>query len=173
MSPERPARFTLVHESPVGPITLVATGEALEAALFDGASPPDARPGPTPLLDAARAQLDAYFAGTRRRFDLPLAAAGSPFQREVWAALCRIPWGETRSYGDVARELGKPDAVRAVGAANGRNPIAIIVPCHRVIGAGGALTGYAGGLERKRWLLSHEQGQVELALGPARARSAT
>lgn len=101
-------------------------------------------------------QLRAYFAGERATFDLPLSARGSEWQLAVWAALQEIPPGETRSYGAIAVRLGRPGAARAVGAANGQNPIAVIVPCHRVVGADGALTGYGGGIERKRWLLSHE-----------------
>lgn len=103
-----------------------------------------------------RAQLDAYFAGTLRAFDLPLAMVGTPFQRRVWAALMEIPHGTTISYGELAKRIGDPNASRAVGLANGRNPVSIIVPCHRVIGANGSLTGYGGGLDNKRWLLRHE-----------------
>jgi methylated-DNA-[protein]-cysteine S-methyltransferase len=109
------------------------------------------------LLQQAAAQLAAYFAGVRKSFDLPLAASGTAFQQQVWQQLCRIPYGQTQSYGELALRLGNKNAMRAVGAANGRNPIAIIVPCHRVIGADGKLTGYAGGLDRKVWLLQHEQ----------------
>lgn len=107
-------------------------------------------------LADVRAQLDEYFAGERREFDVRLAAAGSPWQKRVWAALVAIPYGETASYGQIARELGAPDAARAVGLANGQNPISIIVPCHRVIGADGSLTGYGGGLPAKQFLLSLE-----------------
>lgn len=109
-----------------------------------------------PLLRKAAAQLDAWFAGRRQTFDLPLAAAGTGFQRSVWSALQSIPFGETRSYSQLAIDLGRPQACRAVGAANGRNPIPIVVPCHRVVGQDGSLTGYAGGLAAKRWLLAHE-----------------
>lgn len=104
------------------------------------------------------AEFDAYFAGRLQRFSLPLAARGTAFQQAVWQALCDIPYGETRSYSDIARAIGKPEAVRAVGAANGRNPLSIIVPCHRVIGQNGSLTGYAGGLEIKKVLLALERG---------------
>jgi methylated-DNA-[protein]-cysteine S-methyltransferase len=114
------------------------------------------------LLEPARRQLTEYFAGERTAFDLPLRPAGAPFQLRVWEALTRIPHGETASYGELAAELGHPGAARAVGAANGRNPIAIVVPCHRVIGASGALTGYAGGLECKRALLDLEAGRAAL-----------
>jgi methylated-DNA-[protein]-cysteine S-methyltransferase len=113
------------------------------------------------LCDAAR-QLREYFSGQRRTFDLPLEFRGTDFQRRVWTTLLTIPFGDTRSYLDVARSLGNPDAVRAVGAANGRNPISIIAPCHRVIGTSGALTGFGGGLEAKAWLLAHEAPQRDL-----------
>lgn len=110
----------------------------------------------TPVLAQARAQLDAYFAGERKAFELPLNPVGTEFQRRVWEALCGIPYGETRSYGQVAASLGKPGAARAVGMANNRNPISIIIPCHRVIGANGALVGYGGGLDIKIKLLEIE-----------------
>ncbi len=103
------------------------------------------------------AQLREYFAGSRTQFDLPLAPAGTAFQLDAWTALRAIPYGETRSYTEQAAALGRPRAVRAVGSANGRNPIAIVVPCHRVVGSRGGLTGYGGGVDRKRWLLAHEQ----------------
>jgi methylated-DNA-[protein]-cysteine S-methyltransferase len=109
------------------------------------------------VLARAATQLREYFAGERRLFDLPLAPDGTGFQRLVWAALEQIPYGVTRSYGELARAIGRPAASRAVGTANSRNPISIIVPCHRVIGANGALTGYAGGMRAKQWLLDHEQ----------------
>ena len=107
-------------------------------------------------FDDIRRQLDEYFAGTRREFDLPLHASGTAFQKRVWQALLDIPYGETASYGKTAAAIGEPGAARAVGLANGHNPISIIVPCHRVVGADGSLTGYGGGLDAKRWLLSHE-----------------
>jgi methylated-DNA-[protein]-cysteine S-methyltransferase len=113
----------------------------------------DARAAP---LAAATRQLNEYFAGTRREFDLPLRSQGTQFQQRVWRELAAIPYGQTWSYGDLAARIGKPSASRAVGLANGRNPISILVPCHRVIGANGSLTGYGGGLERKQWLLEHE-----------------
>jgi methylated-DNA-[protein]-cysteine S-methyltransferase len=115
-----------------------------------------------PILRATARQLGEYFAGTRREFDLPLDFRGTDFQRQVWTTLLAIPFGETRSYLDVARVLGNPAAVRAVGAANGRNPISIIAPCHRVIGTSGDLTGFGGGLEAKAWLLAHESPQRDL-----------
>jgi methylated-DNA-[protein]-cysteine S-methyltransferase len=146
----------LIVPSPLGPLGLVARGDELAAVHL-----PD-RPGPeiprreTPVLALAARQLTEYFAGNRRVFDLPLAPVGTAFQRLVWTALLSISYGETRSYGEVARAIGRPRASRAVGAANAKNPIAIIVPCHRVIGASRELTGYAGGMAMKRWLLDHE-----------------
>ena len=149
--------------SPVGLLTLVASERGLAAILW-----PDDRPGRVrldavgeapdhPVLSEAERQLAEYFAGERTTFDLPLASEGSEFQKKVWAELQRIPYGETASYGDIARRLGyEPVISRAVGAANGANPIPIIVPCHRVIGSDGSLTGYAGGLERKKTLLDLE-----------------
>jgi methylated-DNA-[protein]-cysteine S-methyltransferase len=109
-----------------------------------------------PILKATATQLGEYFAGTRMTFDLPLHPHGTDFQRAVWQQLSAIPHGETRSYADIARALGQPTATRAVGAANGRNPLSIVVPCHRVVGSTGALTGFAGGIAAKRWLLAHE-----------------
>lgn len=112
---------------------------------------------PSALTKQAVAQLSAYFAGTLSEFDLPLAGSGTAFQQQVWQQLSRIPYATTCSYADIAKAIANSKAVRAVGAANGRNPIAIVVPCHRVIGANGTLTGYAGGLDKKAWLLKHEQ----------------
>jgi len=156
---------TLTMPSPVGPLVLCAGARGLAAVHLVGTGAPPAGPegDASPLLLAARRELEEYFAGTRRRFDVPLDAGGTTFQREVWAALREIPYGETWSYRRVAVALGRPTATRAVGAANGQNPVAIIVPCHRVIGADGSLTGYAGGLAIKRWLLAHESGQRLLA----------
>lgn len=149
--------------SPVGDLTLVATDAALIAIRWAGEDDARARV-PTPavasdhqMLRAAEAQLGEYFMGQRRIFDLPLAPAGTPFQQAVWRALLQIPFGETRSYLDIASALGQPTATRAVGAANGRNPLPIVAPCHRVIGANGSLTGFGGGLGNKRWLLDHER----------------
>ena len=155
-----------IHDSPVGPLTLTASDRALRGVHFagDALALDLARRGTTAPLDAAARQLDEYFAGDRRDFALELdLGAGTPFQQAVWAELLRIPYGETVSYGEVARRLGRPERVRAVGAANGRNPIAIVVPCHRVIGADGSLTGYGGGLDRKRALLALE-GSAPLVL---------
>jgi methylated-DNA-[protein]-cysteine S-methyltransferase len=149
-------------ESPVGALTLVASEVGVAAILWPNDDPERVRPGVLAesvahpvLLDTER-QLGEYFAGTRREFALPLDFAGTEFQRSVWSALLTIPYGETRSYGDIARQIGKPAAVRAVGAANGRNPISIVAPCHRVIGANGKLTGFAGGLRTKAFLLALE-----------------
>lgn len=149
--------------SPVGRLTLVAETSGLVAVLWEGDDPARVRIGPAvpepahAVLGAAAAQLNAYFAGSRTMFDLPLAPRGTDFQQAVWRALLAIPFGETRSYAQIARAIGRPTAVRAVGAANGRNPLSIVAPCHRVIGSGGALTGFAGGLAAKRWLLDHER----------------
>ena len=123
---------------------------------------------PDPLLDALRRQLDEYWTGRQRTFSIPLDLQGSPFQQKVWQSLLSIPWGKTRTFLDQARALGDPNSIRAVAAANGRNPVAIIVPCHRVLGSDGSLTGYAGGLERKQFLLELEgwvpHGQRSLGL---------
>ncbi|MBS1582767.1 MAG: methylated-DNA--[protein]-cysteine S-methyltransferase [Bacteroidetes bacterium] len=144
--------------SPVGELLLTADGTgALTRVFFPPYTvPPDAVRDDAALTEAHR-QLDAYFSGTLTVFDLPLAPSGTGFQRAVWRALSDIPYGATISYGELARRIGQPDAARAVGLANGQNPIAIIVPCHRVIGASGTLTGYGGGLARKHWLLTHER----------------
>lgn len=144
----------LFYDSPVGPITLVQEGETLTRLDFNT---PSQEEEATPLLLEARRQLQEYFAGERKAFALPLAPAGTAFQKKVWAALREIPWGETRSYGDIARAIGKPTACRAVGMANGRNPLPIFIPCHRVIGTNGSITGYSGGLEKKRFLLRLEE----------------
>lgn len=154
--------ISIVHESPLGPLTLHSNGAALTGLEFEGHKHP-LRPSPRGsdhVLDLARRELDAYFAGRLKRFTAPVAAQGTPFQRRVWQALVAIPYGETRSYGALAAAIGKPSAARAVGLANGRNPISIIVPCHRVIGASGALTGYAGGMERKQRLLELERADI-------------
>ncbi|ODV00223.1 MAG: cysteine methyltransferase [Rubrivivax sp. SCN 70-15] len=147
--------------SPLGPITLAATALGLAGAWFDdqahGPGPIAARIDPAhPHLALAARELQAYFDGRLRRFDVALDAEGTPFQRDVWRALCGIAPGSTTTYGEIARRIGRPAAVRAVGAAVGRNPLGIVVPCHRVVGSDGALTGYAGGLERKRALLALE-----------------
>jgi methylated-DNA-[protein]-cysteine S-methyltransferase len=148
-------------DTPIGPLLLVGDGEGL---VYIGlprhgtaqTAPDGAKPGKSRLHAAAR-ELDEYFAGTRQTFDVPLHPSGTPFQLEVWGALLAIPYGQTVSYADIARRIRRPRAVRAVGAANGANPLSIIVPCHRVIGSHGDLTGYGGGLPAKRWLLAHER----------------
>ena len=140
-------------ETPIGPLLLSAEDGRLSGVAF--AASAGARSS-EPLLLEAEAQLHAYFAGELRRFELPLAPRGTSFQLSVWEALLEIPYGSTATYSELAAAIGRPSACRAVGAANGRNPLAVIVPCHRVIGAGGALTGYGGGLERKRRLLALE-----------------
>jgi len=156
-------------QSPIGLIRLVAEDGALthvDMETTDGFATRDrGQPGTSPLLEAAARQLAEYFAGTRTTFDLPLRPAGTAFQQQAWRALRAIPFGQTRSYADQARAVGRPSATRAIGAANGRNPIAIIVPCHRVIGSDGSLTGYAGGEPAKRWLLEHEGARKRAQLG--------
>jgi methylated-DNA-[protein]-cysteine S-methyltransferase len=151
-------------KSPIGTLTLVEDEGALIGVYMETYTPPPAERRSTPLLERAAAQLGEYFAGERERFDLPLEPRGTEFQRAVWDALISIPFGATCSYGMIAKRIGRPSAVRAVGAANGSNPIALIIPCHRVIGANGSLTGYGGGISRKRWLLNHENRQPSLTL---------
>jgi methylated-DNA-[protein]-cysteine S-methyltransferase len=168
-----PTVFTRLP-SPVGELILTASDTALTGVYF-----PTSRRGPPPThrgdwvedngqgpasesLARARQQLTEYFDGTRTTFDLPLEALGSAFEHRVWNALRTIPYGATTSYGELARRLGDVNATRAVGAANGKNPIPIIVPCHRVVGANGELTGFGGGLDCKRWLLEHEGALLKL-----------
>ena len=149
-------------ESPVGKLKLVASANALVAILWERERPNRiklaiARSDPQqPILLETERQLGEYFAGTRNEFNLPLEPAGTEFQKKVWRALRDIPFGQTRSYLDLAKSIGSAKAVRAVGAANGKNPLSIVVPCHRVVGANGTLTGFAGGLEVKAKLLAHE-----------------
>lgn len=146
---------TLCMESLIGPLWLSEEGGALtrlaffRPAIFEAAE--------TPLLCQAKRQLEEYFSGARKTFSLPLAPAGTPFQKLCWDALCQIPYGETRSYSEQAAAIGRPKACRAVGSANHHNPISILIPCHRVVGASGGLTGYGGGLEKKEFLLKLEQ----------------
>lgn len=150
-------------ESPLGPLLLTSDGRSLTGLYLKGqkyfpeiTADWQVLPQVEPLAQAQQ-QLAEYFAYQRQQFDLPLHLQGTAFQKQVWQTLLEIPFGETWSYGELAKQLGKPDASRAVGAANGRNAISIVVPCHRVIAASGKLTGYAGGLDRKQWLLRHEQ----------------
>ena len=145
--------ITMTYNSPLGAIYLGEQGGAITHLVF---RPLDGTPGETPLLKRCAEQLDAYFAGELQTFDLPLAPAGTPFQRRVWEILQRIPYGVTWSYKDVAEAADCPRGYRAVGLANNRNPISIIIPCHRVVGSSGALTGYGGGLSNKAVLLELE-----------------
>ncbi|MDI5972786.1 methylated-DNA--[protein]-cysteine S-methyltransferase [Streptomyces sp. SL13] len=165
-----------VVDSPVGPLTLVATDGVLSGLYMEQHrhrpdestfGSPDTAP-----FGAVIEQLRAYFAGELTDFDLPLAPAGTPFQRRVWDALREIPFGDTLTYGQLARHIGQPTASRAVGLANGRNPVSIVVPCHRVVGSDGNMTGYGGGVERKRFLLDLEQGRSGDALFPLNGNAA-
>ena len=160
--------FRTTIASPLGPLRLSATAAGLTGIWLPGERPPAPaspawRDDPAPFAEVRR-QLDAYFAGELREFDLVLAPRGTPFQEEVWRALVAIPFGATVAYAEVARRIGRPDAVRAVGAANGRNPIPIVIPCHRVIGSDGRLVGYGGGIGVKATLLDHER---QVATGQA------
>ena len=168
--------FCKTIPSPVGKLKLVASERALIAVLWENDDPGRVRLGELvetsthPILMETERQLTEYFGGKRRSFSVPLDLRGTPFQRNVWEALLAIPFGETRTYGELAERLGNPQASRAVGAANGKNPVSIIVPCHRVIGASGKLTGFAGGLEAKARLLSLEQDSSAGTKGRAAAR---
>lgn len=157
-------------DSPIGTILLVGRPGVLTGLyVADHDNCPPVQAGwveDDEALAEARAQLTEYFAGERTTFDLTLEMDGTPFQRQVWDALLKIPFGETWSYGELAAHLGRPGSARAVGAANGRNPISVVVPCHRVIGANGSLTGFGWGTPRKSWLLDHEQGAYQLPLAP-------
>jgi methylated-DNA-[protein]-cysteine S-methyltransferase len=149
--------WSCAYASPLGTLTLVASDCGLRAVLWPGEDPPEAVRDPGhPVLAQASAELDDYFAGRRSAFDVPLDPVGTPFQRRAWDVLLTIPYGATISYAEQARQLGDARKARAVGAANGRNPVPIVVPCHRVVGASGALTGFAAGVGTKRWLLDLE-----------------
>jgi methylated-DNA-[protein]-cysteine S-methyltransferase len=153
--------FFTTMDSPIGEIVLRGDGRSLTGVFTHGPKLKNPRKGAEnrdddPVLTRAREELIAYYAGKLAEFKVPLAPHGTPFQQRVWQALLEIPFGETQSYGQLARRIGSPNAARAVGLANGRNPIAIIIPCHRVIGSSGSLVGYGGGLPRKKWLLEHE-----------------
>jgi methylated-DNA-[protein]-cysteine S-methyltransferase len=156
-------------KSPVGILTLVGGADGLAAILWEGDDPGRVKltmaweDRTYPVLVETQRQLEEYFTGGRRNFSVPLDFSGTDFQKKVWRALLTIPFGETRSYGEIARQVGNPKAMRAVGAANGKNPISIIAPCHRVIGASGALTGFAGGMKAKAFLLEHEGGRLGLS----------
>jgi methylated-DNA-[protein]-cysteine S-methyltransferase len=163
---------TITMDSPVGKLRLIAGDRGLRAILWGAEDTAriasideaDLVEGSTPVLDGAVAQLEEYFAGTRREFDLALDPPGTPFQQSAWMVLRTIPYGETITYGEQALQLGDPNKARAVGAANGKNPLSIVVPCHRVIGSTGHLTGFAAGLDIKSWLLDHER-QPRLVFG--------
>jgi methylated-DNA-[protein]-cysteine S-methyltransferase len=160
--------FFDVLPSPVGPLTLAADEEGLRHIRFEQERHPiridrEWIPGPEKFVEV-RAQLNAYFAGELTRFELPLSPQGTDFQQRVWQALRAIDYGRTESYGEVARRIGHISASRAVGAANGRNPLPIVIPCHRVIGNDGSLTGFGGGIERKRFLLALEGGERQAGL---------
>lgn len=156
--------YSKVIDSPVGKLKIVASDKGLAAILWENDDPRRVRLAPVtedptnPFIRETERQLEAYFKGARDAFDLPLDFQGTPFQQKVWAALLAIPYGQTRTYGEIARQIGHPSASRAVGAANGKNPISIIAPCHRVIGSTGKLTGFAGGLAIKAHLLGLERG---------------
>ncbi|MBX7113238.1 MAG: methylated-DNA--[protein]-cysteine S-methyltransferase [Myxococcaceae bacterium] len=166
-------------QSPVGPLRLIAGDDGLVAVYFSehrrARHQSEREVKRHPVLDVARRELTEYFAGTRTRFETPLAPlrtrGGTAFQHAVWNALLSIPCGETRSYSDIAWLIGRPNAVRAVGAANGLNSLSIFVPCHRVVGSDGSLTGYAGGIDGKRWLLAHEL-KIEAQLNGRRRQKA-
>ena len=170
-------RAHTVVDSPVGPLTLVATNGALTGLYMDQQRhlPPAGTFGApdATLFTEAIAQLQAYFAGQRSEFTLPLALAGTPFQQRVWTALQDVPFGQTISYGQLAARIGQPGAARAVGLANGRNPVSIVVPCHRVVGSTGRLTGYGGGLQRKQYLLALEQDRTRRSPTPDAAGGAS
>lgn len=164
MTPTLEMSYTTIP-SPIGPLVLVGSAEGLAGVYTTG----HVRGGPiigegwredAAPFALARRQLEAYFASELEAFDLPLAPSGTAWQLRVWEALRAIPYASTASYGEIAARVGAPSAARAVGHANGRNPLSIVVPCHRIIGTGGALTGYGGGIERKRWLLDHERGAL-------------
>ncbi|NLE52446.1 MAG: methylated-DNA--[protein]-cysteine S-methyltransferase [Chloroflexi bacterium] len=155
--------YTCTLETPIGALQIAGTEAGISAITFLDNPAPASESIPPDLAECAR-QLEEYFAGTRKEFTFELLPQGTPFERRVWAHLLDIPFGETRTYMQIAEALGDPKSIRAVGRANGRNPIAIVVPCHRVIGSNGDLVGYGGGLWRKEWLLSHEGRPVQQAL---------
>lgn len=146
--------FIDYEKSPIGWVEITASESGVCSVYF--VDKKSKKTNSNAITDQCKEQLSEYFKGQRKSFDLPLDQTGTAFQKEVWQQLCHLDFGQTASYGEIAHKLDNPKAVRAVGAANGKNPISVIVPCHRVIGANGTLTGYAGGLERKKWLLQHE-----------------
>lgn len=153
---------SMMIDSPIGELTLIGSDDGLRAVLWPSERAgrvtfdEEVLEGTHPVLVEAAAQITDYITGSRTEFDLPLDPVGTNFQRSVWNGLSKIPFGETRSYGELASSLDRPGAARAVGAATGRNPISIVIPCHRLVGSNGKLTGFAGGLDAKRWLLEHE-----------------
>ena len=161
-----PTLHSTTLQSPVGSLTVVASDAGLRAILWPVEKPgrvsfeENVVVGSHEVLDATIEQLTAYFDGERTDFDLPLDMVGTDFQQAVWRGLLEIPWGQTHSYGELATALGKPSASRAVGSATGRNPISVVVPCHRLVASSGKLTGFAGGLDAKRWLLDHESSKL-------------
>lgn len=154
--------FTPPFEAPIGLLEIRASDAGITHILF--IDEPTMAVSAHPLIERCKAQLDEYFQGRRQTFDVPLAPQGTAFQQRVWLQLRDIAYGETCSYATISSGIGSPKSHRAVGAANGRNPLSIVVPCHRVIGSNGQLTGYAGGLERKQWLLRHEQANLDYEL---------
>jgi methylated-DNA-[protein]-cysteine S-methyltransferase len=171
MMQTKPTLYSTTQPTPVGELTLIASDRGLRAILWPGVSPAGAgvQPRPRhnsqhPILLQTAAQLDEYFVGSRRGFDIPLDLQGTRFQLAAWRSLADIPFGATTSYGRQAAALGIPTAARALGAANGANPVCIVLPCHRVIGADGSLTGFGGGLPTKRWLLDHETRVLESSI---------
>ena len=154
--------------SPLGPIVLTGTGIELVSVQIGTDRPTEAASRDPGALRTARTELEEYLAGDRATFTMALAPEGTAFRQQVWRALCTVPYGTTASYRDIADRIGNPKAVRAVGLANGANPIPIVIPCHRIIGADGSLTGYSGGLDRKRWLLAHEAAHAPLPLAGIR-----
>ncbi len=164
------ALISMTMPSPVGELTLIGSDAGLRAVLWpierDGRVifAEEVEPGKHEILDQAERQIIEYLTGERTSFDVPLDLVGTDFQVDVWNALNEIPFGETQSYGELAEHLAKPGAARAVGAATGRNPVSIIIPCHRLVGSSGKLTGFAGGIDAKRWLLQHETPTEQLTL---------
>lgn len=156
--------ISAIYKSPIGKLTLVSDGAAITYLAFENNKYPiaDAPRGTDKIIEKACKELDAYFAGKLKSFTVPVRPEGTAFQVSAWKALQMIPYGVTRSYGEQAKAIGRPKAVRAIGAANGRNPIPIIIPCHRVIGADGSLTGFGGGMKTKQFLLELEQGRTRL-----------
>lgn len=157
--------FNGLFQSPLGLLTITSDGISITSILFPSSKTDALIENQNKIILDCIAQLNEYFQGTRKIFDLPLNPSGTEFQRKVWGKVYEIPFGQTTTYGEIANALGDSKLSRAVGLANGANPIPIIIPCHRVIGGNGTLTGYAGGLDRKRWLLNHEDSNFEASVG--------